>query len=80
MIGTLYMIFSLVYNIFAVPLSNIEAFLTIIKDHGELLTILFCISVLLSSLDSLDSTTSGIIGGLVGLIILYKIYIYMSKT
>ena len=78
MIGTLYMIFSLVYNIFAVPLSNIEAFLTIIKDHGELLTILFCISVLLSSLDSFDSTTSGIIGGLVGLIILYKIYIYMS--
>jgi hypothetical protein len=71
MIGTLYMLFSLVYNIFAVPLSNIEAFLTIIKDHGELLTILFCISVLLSSLDSLDSTTSGIIGGLVGLIILY---------
>jgi hypothetical protein len=80
MIGTLYMLFSLVYNIFAVPLSNIEAFLTIIKDHGELLTILFCISVLLSSLDSLDSTTSGIIGGLVGLIILYKIYIHMSKA
>lgn len=80
MTGTLYMIFSLVYNIFAVPLSNIEAFLTIIKDHGELLTILFCISVLLSSLDSFDSTTSGIIGGLVGLIILYKIYTHMSKS
>jgi hypothetical protein len=80
MTGTLYMICSLVYNIFAVPLSNIEAFLTIIKDHGELLTILFCISVLLSSLDSFDSTTSGIIGGLVGLIILYKIYTHMSKS
>ena len=80
MTGTLYMIVSLVYNIFAVPLSNIEAFLTIIKDHGELLTILFCISVLLSSLDSFDSTTSGIIGGLVGLIILYKIYTHMSRA
>ena len=78
-IGTLYMIFSLVYNIFAIPLSNIKCFLSIIKDHGELLTILFCISVLLSSIDSLDSTTSGIIGGLVGLIILYKIYTNMSK-
>jgi hypothetical protein len=78
-IGTLYMIFSLVYNIFAIPLSNIKCFLSIIKDHGELLTILFCISVLLSSIDSFDSTTSGIIGGLVGLIILYKIYTNMSK-
>jgi hypothetical protein len=80
MIGTLYMIFSLVYNIFAIPLSNIQCFLSIIKDHGELLTILFCISVLLSSIDSFDSTTSGIIGGLVGLIILYKIYTNMYKT
>jgi len=78
-IGTLYMMFSLVYNIFAIPLSNIKCFLSIIKDHGELLTILFCISVLLSSIDSFDSTTSGIIGGLVGLIILYKIYTNMSK-
>lgn len=78
-IGTLYMIFSLVYNIFAIPLSKIQCFLSIIKDHGELLTILFCISVLLSSIDSFDSTTTGIIGGLVGLIILYKIYTNMSK-
>jgi hypothetical protein len=78
-IGTLYMMFSLVYNIFAIPLSNIKCFLSIIKDHGELLTILFCISVLLSSIDSFNSTTSGIIGGLVGLIILYKIYTNMSK-
>ena len=78
-IGTLYMMFSMVYNIFAIPLSNIKCFLSIIKDHGELLTILFCISVLLSSIDSFNSTTSGIIGGLVGLIILYKIYTNMSK-
>ena len=80
MIGTLYMILSLLFNIFFIPLSKIECFLSIIKDHGELLTILFCISVLLSSFDSFDSTTSGIIGGLVGLIILYKIYTNMSKT
>ncbi len=78
--GTLYMILSLVYNIFATPLSNMAGLSTIIKDHGELLTILFCISVLLSSLDTLDSTTSGIIGGLVGLIILYKIYTNMSNS
>jgi hypothetical protein len=78
-IGTLYMMFSMVYNIFAIPLSNIKCFLSIIKDHGELLTILFCISVLLSSIDSFNSTTSGIIGGLVGLIILYKIYTNMTK-
>ena len=80
MIGTFYMIFSLVFNIFYIPLSNTECFLTIIKDHGELLTILFCISILLSSLDSFNSTTSGIIGGLVGIIVFYKIYTNMSKT
>ena len=79
MVGTLYMILSLLFNIFYIPLSNIGCFLSIIKDHGDLLTILFCISIVLSSIDTFNSTTSGTIGGLVGLIILYKIYVNMTS-
>ena len=77
-IGTFYMILSLLFNIFYIPLSNTSSFFTIITDHSELLTILVCISVLLSSVDSFDSTTSGILGGLVGLLILYKIITNMT--
>ena len=74
MVGLLYMILSLMFNIYYIPLSNTTCFLNLIKDHGDLLTILFCISIIVSSVNSFNSTTSGIIGGLVGVIILYKIY------
>ena len=76
--GTLYMILSLIFNIFYIPASNISCIFSIIKDHSDLLTILFCISVVLASVDTFDSTTSGTLGGLVGLLILYKIYTSMT--
>lgn len=79
MVGLLYMILSLMFNIYYIPLSNTTCFLNLIKDHGDLLTILFCISIIVSSVNSFNSTTSGIIGGLVGLIILYKIYKALNK-
>jgi len=79
MLAAIYMIFSLIFNIFYVPLSNVDCFLSLIKDHGDLLTILFCVSIVVSSVNNFNSTTSGTIGGLVGLIILYKIYKALTK-
>ena len=74
MIGLLWMIMSLLYNIFVIPILNIRCFLTIISDHSSLITLLFCIGVVLSSKGSLTPTITGILGGLVGLLMLYKIY------
>lgn len=74
MLGSLYMILSLIVNLFYIPLSNTTCFLNLIKNHGDLLTILFCVSIIISSVNNFNSSTSGIIGGLVGMIILYKIY------
>ena len=79
MLGLLYMMLSLMFSIFYVPLSNTTCFLNLIKDHGDLLTLLFCVSIIVSSVNSFNSTTSGIISGLVGMIILYKIYKAMNK-
>jgi hypothetical protein len=76
--GTLYMILSLVFNIFYIPVSNIGCIFNIIRDHSGLLTILICASALLASVDSLNSTTSGTFGGLLGLLILYKIFTSMT--
>ena len=64
---------SVIWNTFYIPLSNPIEFFDIIKSHGDLLTILFCISILISSIDKLNSVTTGIIGGLLGILIIYKI-------
>ena len=77
-----YMIFmqlSLIWNTFYIPLSNPIEFFDIIKSHGDLLTILFCISILISSIDKLNTATTGIIGGLLGILIIYKIITNMKK-
>ena len=72
-LAMIYMIFSLLFNIFYIPMSNTIEFLDIIKSHGNLLTILFCISIVLASADKLNPKTTGIIGSILGILILYKI-------
>ena len=79
-IGLLWMIMSLLYNIFVIPILNIGCFFTILSDHTWLITILFCIGVILSSRGRLTSTITGILSGLVGLLTLYKIYVNITSN
>ena len=72
-LSLLYMTFSLIFNMFYIPMSNPIEFFDIIKSHGNLLTILFCVSILLSSLGNLNKASTGIIGGLLGVLIIYKL-------
>ena len=69
----LYMVLSLLINMFYIPLSNSVEFLDIIKSHGNLLTILFCVTVLMASINKMNAITTGILGGLMGFIILYTL-------
>lgn len=72
-IAFMYMILTLLINFFYIPLSNIVEFLDIIKSHGNLLTILFCVTVLIASINKMNSITSGILGALMAFIILYTL-------
>ena len=72
-IAFLYIVASLLFNMFYIPLSNTVEFLDIIKSHGNLLTILFCVTILVGSLNRLNNVTTGILGGLLAVLILYKI-------
>jgi hypothetical protein len=76
----LYFNISLIWNIFYIPLSNPMEFLDILKDHGEMLTILLCISVIGASAETLNYTTTGIMGGLLALITLFKLSKNLKKT
>jgi len=72
-IAFIYMVLSLLFNMIYIPLSNSVEFLDIIKSHGNLLTILFCVTVLVASINKMNSTTTGILGALTAFIILYTL-------
>jgi hypothetical protein len=72
-IAFMYMILTLLINFFYIPLSNIVEFLDIIKSHGNLLTLLFCVTVLIASINKMNSITTGILGALMAFIILYTL-------
>jgi hypothetical protein len=79
-VGLFYMVCSVFMNLFFVPIIwKYECLFTIIKDHSELLIILFCLSIILSSAQNLNSTTTIVIALLVGIIILYKMYIHSGN-
>jgi hypothetical protein len=69
----IYMVLSLLFNMIYIPLSNSVEFLDIIKSHGNLLTILFCVTVLVASINKMNSATTGTLGALMAFIILYTL-------
>jgi hypothetical protein len=71
-VAFLYITVSLLFNMFFIPLYNTVEFLDIIKSHGNLLTILFCVTILVASISKLNNVTTGILGALLALLILYK--------
>jgi hypothetical protein len=77
--GLVWMIASLIYNIFVIPILNIGCFLSVISDHSWLITIMLCISIVLSSRGNLPPTITGILGGSVALLILGLTYQNISK-
>jgi len=80
-VGLFYMVCSVFGNLFFVPIYwKYDCLFTIIKDHSELLIILFCLSIILSSAQNLNSTTTIVIALLVGIIILYKMYIHSGNN
>jgi len=69
----IYMNLSLLFNIFYIPLSNQIEFFDILKEHGNLLTILFCITIVGSSVVAeFEPATVGVMSGILAIIILIK--------
>ena len=69
----IYMNLSLLFNIFYIPLSNQIEFFDILKEHGNLLTILFCIGIVGSSVVAeFEPATIGVMSGILAIIILIK--------
>ena len=74
MLATIYMNFSLLFNFFYIPLTNTTEFLDLLKNHGDLLTILFCIGIIGSSvLSEFDNTVTGIMSFLLVVVMFFKV-------
>ena len=73
MFANVYMILSTLFNFFYIPITNPLEFFDIMKDHADLLTILFCIGVIGSASFAFDKNTTGVMSGILVVLILYKI-------
>jgi hypothetical protein len=74
MLATIYMNFSLLFNFFYIPLTNTTEFLDLLKNHGDLITILFCMGIIGSSvLSEFDNTVTGIMSFLLVVVMFFKV-------
>ena len=72
-LSSLYLNIAIPLKMFIIPIINKLQFFEIIKSHSELLTILFCISVIGASAESLDAVTTGIMSLILVMIIIFKV-------
>ena len=73
-----YLHFYVIIGFFYMPFKKYQDLLKIIKSHGNILTLLFCIIVVLAGVKVLHPTSVGVIGGILGLLILYKLITLLS--
>jgi len=73
MFAYFFMFFYILIGFFYVPAKNYSKLLQIIKNHGNMLTILFCIVIVIHGVKVLHPTSAGVVGGLLAIIIIYKL-------
>lgn len=73
-----YLHFYVIIGFFYVPFTHYTQLLKIIKSHGNILTLLFCMIVVLAGVNVLHPTSVGVIGGILGLLVLYKLITLLS--
>jgi len=73
-----YLHFYVIIGFFYVPFKDYPELLKIIKSHGNILTLLFCMIVVLAGVKVLHPASVGVIGGILGLLVLYKLITLLS--
>ena len=73
MFANAYMLLSTFFQFLYIPITQPLEFFDIVKDHADLLTILFCIGVIGSASFAFDRNTTGVMSGILVILILYKI-------
>jgi hypothetical protein len=73
-----YLHFYVIIGFFYVPFKDYLQLFKIVKSHGNILTLLFCMIVVLAGVKVLHPTSVGVIGGILGLLVLYKIITLLS--
>jgi hypothetical protein len=82
LLGNIFALFYLhlyvIIGFFYVPFTHYTQLFKIIKSHGIILTLLFCMIVVLAGVKVLHPASVGVIGGILGLLVLYKIISLLS--
>ena len=79
LMASMWLLISKLVYFFYIPLSNFKKFLNIIKQHGNLLTIMLCLNVIVGSGVYLDKAVTSIMSLILSVIVVYKCYMYFNQ-